>query len=298
MRLQWGRWRRRRPASPGRRRNAGDATGGRPGRVAGGDRLRSRSPAGPAWRRHPGQPDRAHHRSLRDPGAAGPGRDGHGLPGPRSQPGAAGGHQGAAPRAGQQPRPGGTADAGGARPGAAAAPQRGERLLHRALRGDALLRHGVRARRDPGRSPAARRASCAGTRRWSTSSRPPGRCWRPTSAASSTATSSRRTCWSRRWRRRTAAAHIKVADFGLAAPTGVSEAHFVGSPYYASPEQTGRQAPRSPQRHLFAGGDLPRAAHRGAAVRGRQPAHHQPAARGRPPARRSPPARHPGACAS
>ena len=101
------------------------------------------------------QPDRAHHRSLRDPGAAGPGRDGHGLPGPRPQPGAAGGHQGPAARAGQQPRPGRAADAGGARPGPAAAPQRGERVLHRALRGGALLRHGVRARRDAGRSAAA-----------------------------------------------------------------------------------------------------------------------------------------------
>jgi uncharacterized RDD family membrane protein YckC len=39
------------------------------------------------------------------------------------------------------------------------------------------------------------------------------------------------------------AAHIKVADFGLAAPTGVSEAHFVGSPYYASPEQLAGKPP-------------------------------------------------------
>jgi uncharacterized RDD family membrane protein YckC/predicted Ser/Thr protein kinase len=30
---------------------------------------------------------------------------------------------------------------------------------------------------------------------------------------------------------------IKVADFGLAAPAGFREDHFVGSPYYASPEQ-------------------------------------------------------------
>ena len=41
----------------------------------------------------------------------------------------------------------------------------------------------------------------------------------------------------------TAIAHIKVADFGLAAPTGVKEAHFVGSPYYASPEQIAGKPP-------------------------------------------------------
>lgn len=36
---------------------------------------------------------------------------------------------------------------------------------------------------------------------------------------------------------------VKVADFGLAAPPGTQEEHFVGSPFYASPEQIGGGAP-------------------------------------------------------
>ena len=40
-----------------------------------------------------------------------------------------------------------------------------------------------------------------------------------------------------------AGAAIKVADFGLAAPPGSAEEHFVGSPYYASPEQITGQPP-------------------------------------------------------
>jgi uncharacterized RDD family membrane protein YckC/tRNA A-37 threonylcarbamoyl transferase component Bud32 len=40
-----------------------------------------------------------------------------------------------------------------------------------------------------------------------------------------------------------ARAHVKVADFGLALPTGISEVHFVGSPYYASPEQIAGKPP-------------------------------------------------------
>ena len=37
--------------------------------------------------------------------------------------------------------------------------------------------------------------------------------------------------------------HIKVADFGLAATTGMRDEHFVGSPYYASPEQIAGKPP-------------------------------------------------------
>jgi uncharacterized RDD family membrane protein YckC len=37
--------------------------------------------------------------------------------------------------------------------------------------------------------------------------------------------------------------HIKVADFGLAVRTGNKESHFVGSPYYASPEQIAGKPP-------------------------------------------------------
>jgi uncharacterized RDD family membrane protein YckC len=40
-----------------------------------------------------------------------------------------------------------------------------------------------------------------------------------------------------------AVSHIKVADFGLAAPPGIREEHFVGSPFYASPEQISGRAP-------------------------------------------------------
>ena len=40
-----------------------------------------------------------------------------------------------------------------------------------------------------------------------------------------------------------AGAAIKVADFGLAAPPGSPEEHFVGSPYYASPEQIAGKPP-------------------------------------------------------
>jgi uncharacterized RDD family membrane protein YckC len=40
-----------------------------------------------------------------------------------------------------------------------------------------------------------------------------------------------------------ARAHIKVADFGLAAPPGWREEHFVGSPFYASPEQMSGKPP-------------------------------------------------------
>ncbi len=38
-------------------------------------------------------------------------------------------------------------------------------------------------------------------------------------------------------------AGVKVADFGLAAPPGTTEQRFVGSPYYASPEQIAGLAP-------------------------------------------------------
>jgi serine/threonine-protein kinase len=41
----------------------------------------------------------------------------------------------------------------------------------------------------------------------------------------------------------TAAGEVKVADFGLAAPPGWTEQYFVGSPYYASPEQIAGQPP-------------------------------------------------------
>jgi eukaryotic-like serine/threonine-protein kinase len=37
--------------------------------------------------------------------------------------------------------------------------------------------------------------------------------------------------------------HIKVADFGLAATTEMKDEHFVGSPYYASPEQIAGKPP-------------------------------------------------------
>ena len=40
-----------------------------------------------------------------------------------------------------------------------------------------------------------------------------------------------------------ALAHIKVADFGLAAQSGRQQEHLVGSPYYAAPEQLAGQAP-------------------------------------------------------
>jgi uncharacterized RDD family membrane protein YckC len=40
-----------------------------------------------------------------------------------------------------------------------------------------------------------------------------------------------------------AGAAIKVADFGLAAPPGSAEEHFVGSPYYAAPEQIAGKPP-------------------------------------------------------
>jgi len=40
-----------------------------------------------------------------------------------------------------------------------------------------------------------------------------------------------------------AGAAIKVADFGLAAPPGSPEEHFVGSPYYAAPEQIAGKPP-------------------------------------------------------
>jgi uncharacterized RDD family membrane protein YckC len=40
-----------------------------------------------------------------------------------------------------------------------------------------------------------------------------------------------------------APAHIKVADFGLAATTDKHDEHFVGSPYYASPEQIAGKPP-------------------------------------------------------
>ena len=40
-----------------------------------------------------------------------------------------------------------------------------------------------------------------------------------------------------------AQAHVKVADFGLAMPPGGSDTHFVGSPYYASPEQIAGKPP-------------------------------------------------------
>ncbi len=39
------------------------------------------------------------------------------------------------------------------------------------------------------------------------------------------------------------AAEVKVADFGLAAPAGMVERRFVGSPYYASPEQIAGGSP-------------------------------------------------------
>jgi eukaryotic-like serine/threonine-protein kinase len=43
--------------------------------------------------------------------------------------------------------------------------------------------------------------------------------------------------------RNAATAHIKVADFGLAATTEMKDEHFVGSPYYASPEQIAGKPP-------------------------------------------------------
>ena len=100
----------------------------------------------------------------------------------------AGGHAGAG-GAGPLPHRG-----GGGRP--PAAPQHRPDLRGRRARRPALLLAGVRRRRQPGR-PAGRHAAAAGrpprwSRRW------PGPCTTPTSAASSTATSSRPTsCWPR-----------------------------------------------------------------------------------------------------
>ena len=89
-----------------------------------------------------------------------------------------------------------------------------------------------------------------------------------------------------------------MADFGLAAPTGVSEAHFVGSPYYASPEQMAGKPPDHRSDiyslgvtfHELLTGAPPFEAD---SLRTISRLHEDA-----PRARRSPPARRPGGCAS
>ena len=98
-----------------------------------------------------------------------------------------------------------------------------------------LLLDGAGRGRQP-RPEARRRGRCRRGRRRSSSRRWPARCTTPTSAASSTATSSRPTSCS------TPEGAPKIADFGLAKLLGkesdqTQSGTILGSPCYMSPEQ-------------------------------------------------------------
>ena len=108
--------------------------------------------------------------------------------------------------------------------------------------GPALLRHG--AGQAASRSPStATRTACRSASGWSCSCRSARPCSTPTRRGSSTATSSRRTSWSRS---HDGVPVPKVIDFGIAKATGQSLtdktlftgfAQMIGTPLYMSPEQ-------------------------------------------------------------
>ena len=143
-------------------------------------------------------------------------------------------------------------------------------LRGRRARGPALLQHGVRRGPEPGAA-AGRRARCRPARRPSWCGRSPRRCSTRTSAASSTATSSRPTSCS------TAQGNPRVTDFGLAKKlrgdsglTGSGPDHGHAQLHGAGAGRGAGRPGRPGGRRLRAGGDPVRPADGPAAVPGGQ----------------------------
>ena len=241
------------PAGGARRDRFGDAAAGR--RHAG---ERSAAAVAPV-------PDPAR---LRNPRGNRPRRHGRGLQGPAPRPQPPRRPQddpgrGARRRGGSGPLP----RRGRGRRRLAAPPHRAD-LRDRRPGRPPLFLAGIRGRRQPGPE-AGRDAAAAAPGRGSWSRRWRGPCTSPTSAASSTATSSRPTCCS------PPTGTPKITDFGLvkrlddaAGPTRTGAV--MGTPSYMAPEQAAGQSKddRPGHRRVRPGGDPLRVPDGPAAVQG------------------------------